>query len=234
MNNQAADLYTTESTLLQLYGVSKNYKHGGHSIEVLKGINLSIKFGESAAVVGASGSGKTTLLNIMGSLDPPSEGSVIFNSTDLYSMNEKQLSNLRNKNIGFVFQFHYLLPEFNALENTMIPPMIARLPKEQAKTMAENILAKVGLDNRLTHRIGELSGGERQRVAIARALVMHPYLLLADEPTGSLDWQTGEDVAELLLYLQKNENLTMVVATHNKNFANRLSCCFELKNGKVQ
>ena len=234
MNNQTADLYTTERTLLQLYGVSKNYKHGEHSIEVLKDINLSIKLGESTAVVGASGSGKTTLLNIMGSLDPPSEGSVIFNNTDLYSMNEKQLSNLRNKNIGFVFQFHYLLPEFNALENTMIPPMIARLPKEQAKTMAENILAKVGLEHRLTHRIGELSGGERQRVAIARALVMHPSLLLADEPTGSLDWHTGEEVAELLLYLQKNENLTMVVATHNKNFANRLSCCFELKNGKVQ
>ena len=234
MNNQTADLYSTELTLLQLYGVSKNYKHGEHSIEVLKNINLSIKLGESTAVVGASGSGKTTLLNIMGSLDPPSEGSVIFNNTDLYSMNEKQLSNLRNKNIGFVFQFHYLLPEFNALENTMIPPMIARLPKKQAKTMAVNILAKVGLEHRLTHRIGELSGGERQRVAIARALVMHPSLLLADEPTGSLDWRTGEEVVELLLYLQKNENLTMVVATHNKNFANRLSCCFELKNGKVQ
>ena len=234
MNDPSTDLYAAEPLLLRLYGVTKNYKHGEHFIEVLKDIDFSVKSGESIAIVGASGSGKTTLLNIMGSLDPPSEGNVIFRNTDLYSMNERELSKLRNKHIGFIFQFHYLLPEFNALENTMIPAMIARLPKKQAKSMAESILYKVGLEHRLTHRIGELSGGERQRVAIARALVMHPSLLLADEPTGSLDWHTGEEVAELLLYLQKNEELAMVVATHNKNFADRLSCCFELKNGKVQ
>ena len=234
MNDPATDLYVTESSLLRLYGITKNYKHGEHSIEVLKDISFSIKPGESVAIVGASGSGKTTLLNIIGSLDPPTEGKVVFNNTDLYSMNERQLSKLRNKHIGFIFQFHYLLNEFNALENTMIPAMIARLPKKQAKSMAESILIKVGLAHRLTHRIGELSGGERQRVAIARALVMRPSLLLADEPTGSLDWHTGEEVAELLLFLQKNEKLAMVVATHNKNLADRLSCCFELKNGKIQ
>jgi len=234
MNDPATDLYVTESSLLRLYGVTKNYKHGEHSIEVLKDISFSIKPGESIAIVGASGSGKTTLLNIIGSLDPPTEGKIVFNNTDLYSMNERQLSKLRNKHIGFIFQFHYLLNEFNALENTMIPAMIARLPKKQAKSMAESILIKVGLAHRLTHRIGELSGGERQRVAIARALVMRPSLLLADEPTGSLDWHTGEEVAELLLFLQKNEKLAMVVATHNKNLADRLSCCFELKNGKIQ
>ncbi|MBW1682052.1 MAG: ABC transporter ATP-binding protein [Deltaproteobacteria bacterium] len=219
--------------MLVLENIHKSFDHRGNTIEVLRGIDLEVREGESISIMGASGEGKSTLLHIMGSLEPPSEGSVRFNDRDLYAMDEPSLCRLRNKEIGFVFQFHHLLPEFNAVENTMMPALIARYPKRTAYGMAEEALRRVGLEGRMTHRTGELSGGEQQRVAIARALVMGPKLLLADEPTGNLDWQTGREIAELLRRLQNEAGLSMVLATHNQSLARSTSKQMELSGGKL-
>ncbi|MCP4668594.1 MAG: ABC transporter ATP-binding protein, partial [Deltaproteobacteria bacterium] len=176
--------------MLVLENIHQSFTHHGTVIEVLKGIDLVVNPGDSLAFMGASGVGKSTLLNIIGSLEPPTKGMVRFDELNVYDMDETAMSGFRNKAIGFVFQFHHLLPEFNALENTMMPALIGGCPKKKAGHMAREILEKVGLGNRLTHRAGELSGGEQQRVAIARALIMKPKLILADEPTGNLDWST--------------------------------------------
>lgn len=220
--------------MLKLQNVHKRFLHHGNSIRVLEGVDFEVNSGESIAVMGASGVGKSTLLNIMGSLDPPTEGDVLFDGRNVYEMDEAALCLLRNTEIGFVFQFHHLLPEFNALENAMMPALIARYSKKQARQMAEEVLEKVGLDKRLKHRAGELSGGEQQRVAIARALVMRPKLLLADEPTGNLDWATGEEVAELLLQINRNDGLAMVIATHNQRLAKKLCRWMEIVGGRIQ
>ncbi len=219
--------------LLVLKGVYKSYDHDGKSIEVLKGLDMEVTEGESVAVVGVSGVGKTTLLNIMGSLDPPNKGRVEFMGQDLYAMKEEELCRFRNENIGFVFQFHHLLPELSALENVMMPALINRLDKTRARNMARDMLDKVGLSHRVTHQSGELSGGEQQRVAIARALVMRPRLLLADEPTGNLDWITGEAIAELLVKLNVEEKVALVVATHNMKLASKMSRQVEIVGGKL-
>ena len=174
----------SRSPMLTFDEVSKSFVHLGDTIEVLKGIDLELYPGDSLAVTGASGVGKSTLLNIMGSLDPPTAGTVKFNGFDIYEMDQRSLSRLRNREIGFVFQFHHLLLELNALENAMMPALIARHSRKQAMHMAEDVLCSVGLERRMTHRAGELSGGEQQRVAIARALIMSPRLILGDEPTG--------------------------------------------------
>ncbi|MEW6668098.1 MAG: ABC transporter ATP-binding protein [Thermodesulfobacteriota bacterium] len=203
-------------------------------IEVLKGIHLEVHHGESLAVMGASGVGKSTLLNIMGTLEPPTTGVVRFLGRNVTELAEQDLCRLRNREIGFVFQFHHLLPEFTALENTIMPALIARLSKGVATQMATEILAKVGLERRLTHRVGELSGGEQQRVAIARALMMRPKLVLADEPTGNLDMATGEGVGDLLLRLNSEESLAMVVATHNQRLADKMSKKMEIMDGRIQ
>ena len=219
--------------VMRLSEVRKSYAHNGNIIEVLKGVDLTVNLGESIAVTGVSGVGKSTLLNLMGSLDPPSQGQVFFRGGDIYELEESALSRFRNRHIGFVFQFHHLLPEFNALENAMMPALIARYSRKEAAAKAERVLEKVGLSHRLTHRAGEMSGGEQQRVAIARALVMGPELLLADEPTGNLDWETGAMVADLLLSLQKEEKLAMVIATHNQKLAERMSRHLEIAGGKI-
>lgn len=219
--------------MLELKNVHKSFRHNGNVINVLKGIDIVIKAGEGVAVMGASGAGKSTLLNIMGTLEPPTEGIVLLDSRDIREIAEYQLCMLRNHEIGFVFQFHHLLPEFDALENTIMPALIARSSKKSATAAAKEILAKVGLENRLSHRIGELSGGEQQRVAIARALIMRPRLLLADEPTGNLDSVTGEEVIDLLLGIKEEEGLSMVVATHNQRLAERLSKQVEIVDGKI-
>ncbi len=219
--------------LLALRDVHKSYEHDGQTIEVLKGVNLEVRSGESIAVIGASGVGKTTLLNIMGSLDTPTRGKVEFMAQDLYSMDEDSICRFRNQNIGFVFQFHHLLPELTALENVMMPALIHRIPKSRAEGMARSILERVAMGHRLQHRPGELSGGEQQRVAIARALVMSPKLLLADEPTGNLDWATGESVARLLVELNKEDETTLVVATHNMKLASMMSREVEIVEGNV-
>ncbi len=220
--------------MLSLEGVYKSFTHHGNQIEVLKGVDLIVKQSDSLAVMGASGVGKSTLLNIMGSLDPPTEGVVKFGDRDVYQMNEAVLSRFRNREIGFVFQFHHLLPEFSALENAMMPALIARYPRKRAAEMAREVLEKVGLGRRLTHRAGELSGGEQQRVAIARSLTMRPKLVLADEPTGNLDWVTGQEIADLMLRLNREEGVAMVIATHNSRLAERMSRHMEIVDGRIQ
>ncbi len=223
-----------DTPVLSLEGIYKSFTHHEREIEVLRGIDLQVHAGDSVAIIGASGVGKTTLLNIMGGLEPPTKGVVRFDEKNLGELDERALSCFRNREIGFVFQFHHLLPELNALENTMMPAMIARYPKKEAAGMAVDVLEKVGLGDRLTHRPGELSGGEQQRVAIARALVMKPRMLLADEPSGNLDWATGQEIIELLIQLKKERGLAMVIATHNLKLAARMSRQLEIVGGKMQ
>ncbi|MBW2064413.1 MAG: ABC transporter ATP-binding protein [Deltaproteobacteria bacterium] len=220
--------------MLELLDVHKSFIHNGITIEVLKGINLVIRPRDNIAITGASGVGKSTLLNIMGTLEPPTSGSVKFEGKDIGELPESELCNLRNRDIGFVFQFHHLLPEFNALENTVIPALIAGIRKKKAMETAKEILVRVGLEERLRHRIGELSGGEQQRVAIARALIMGPKILLADEPTGNLDQRTGDEIADLLLDLNQDKGLALVIATHNQRLAGRMSLRMEIMDGRIQ
>ncbi len=233
MNNERTRV-DSEAPMLSLENVFKSFLHHGDVIEVLKGVSLVINSGDSLAVMGASGVGKSTLLNIMGSLEPPSKGLVKFREFNMYQMDEGRLARLRNREIGFVFQFHHLLPELNALENTMMPALIARCSKKKAAGMAREVLVKVGLERRMTHRAGELSGGEQQRVAIARALIMSPKLILGDEPTGNLDWLTGQEIADLLLQLNRDEGVAMVIATHNQKLAEKMSKKMELIDGRIR
>ena len=220
--------------MIRLEKVRKIFHHTGNLIEVLKGIDLVVNPGNSIAITGASGVGKSTLLNIMGTLESPTEGEVRFDNRDVFALDEAALCRLRNREIGFVFQFHHLLPEFNALENTIMPALIARIGRKKATARAREILIKVGLGDRLNHRIGELSGGEQQRVAIARALIMRPRLLLADEPTGNLDRITGEGIIDLILTLNSGEGLSVVIATHNQLVAEKMSKRMELVDGRIQ
>jgi lipoprotein-releasing system ATP-binding protein len=220
--------------VLALENVHKSFKQNQLFIQVLKGVDLVLAKGESLSITGVSGAGKSTLLNIMGALEPPSEGTVRFEDRKVEEMEEAEICRLRNRDIGFVFQFHHLLPEFDALENALMPALIARVSKKKAISMAQEMLTKVGLAKRMVHRIGELSGGEQQRVAIARALIMKPRLLLADEPTGNLDLKTGEAIFDLLLQLNREEGLSMVVVTHNPKLAKKMSRQMELADGRIQ
>jgi len=220
--------------MLILERVEKSFTHHGALIPVLRGIDLAVRPGETIAVMGASGVGKSTLLNIMGSLDPPTGGRVMFRDRDVYRMEDGAVSRFRNRELGFVFQFHHLLPELNALENAMMPALISRISRRQAAQMAGDVLVKVGLGQRFTHRAGELSGGEQQRVAIARALVMRPQLLLADEPTGNLDWETGQEIVDLLLRISREDTVAMVIATHNQRLAEMMSRRMELVHGSIR
>jgi len=202
-------------------------------VEVLKGVDLTFYQGEKAAIVGASGVGKTTFLHVLGTLDRPTAGKVLYEGKDIYTLNEKDLAFFRNREIGFVFQFHHLLPEFNALENTMMPCLIQGLPKKEAAFRAEAILTLVGLKERLSHKPGELSGGEQQRVAVARALVLEPKVLLADEPTGNLDTKTGDSVFDLLQELNHIKKVTLIVVTHNLKLAENMARQIQLVDGKA-
>lgn len=219
--------------LIQVQNLYKSFGNGGKKVEVLRGIDLTFSQGERAAIVGASGAGKTTLLHILGTLDRPTAGKVLYGGRDIFTLNEKELALFRNQEIGFVFQFHHLLPEFNALENTMMPCLIQGMSKKEAALRAEAILALVGLKERLSHKPGELSGGEQQRVAVARALVMEPRILLADEPTGNLDSRTGESVFALLQELNRVKNVTLVIVTHNPKLAEQLPRQILLVDGKA-
>jgi len=220
--------------VLELEDIHKSFIHNGNRIEVLRGIDLAVGPGDTVALLGASGVGKSTLLNIMGTLEPPTSGEVRFEGRIVGNLKEAALCRLRNRDIGFVFQFHHLLLEFNAVENTIMPALIARMTRKEAEKRAEAMLTKVGLGHRMRHRIGELSGGEQQRVAIARALIMRPKLLLADEPTGNLDRITGEEIADLLLWLNREERLAMVIATHNEALARRLAVRMEIVDGRIR
>ena len=220
--------------LLHIENIHKNFENNGTVINVLKGIDLQVLSGESLSITGPSGSGKSTLLNIMGTLEPPSKGTVFFKHRNVYETDELGLCKIRNREIGFVFQLHHLLPEFNAEENTKIPALISGYSQEKSTEMAVAILSQMGLRDRLRHRVGELSGGEQQRVAIARALIMGPQLLLADEPTGNLDKVTGNEITELLLSLNKSKGLALIIATHNLELAHQMSRQLLLVDGRFE
>lgn len=228
------DINSEISKMLELKDINKSFKHNGNIINILKGVDITINQGDSLAVIGASGVGKSTLLNIMGALEQPSSGYVKFRGEKISDLDEPGLCRLRNKEIGFVFQFHHLLSEFNALENTIMPALISRMGMKESKERAENILVNVGLGDRLNHRIGELSGGEQQRVAIARALMMQPKLLLADEPTGNLDQNTGKEIIDLILQIREEQGLSMVIVTHNQQLADKMTNVMEIIDGKLQ
>ena len=220
--------------LLQIQNIHKSFENNGTVINVLKGIDLQVLPGESLSITGPSGSGKSTLLNIMGTLEPPSKGTVFFKHRNVYETDELGLCKIRNREIGFVFQLHHLLPEFNAEENTKIPALISGYSQEKSTEMATTILSQMGLRDRLRHRVGELSGGEQQRVAIARALIMGPQLLLADEPTGNLDKVTGNEITDLLLSLNKSKGLALIIATHNLELAHQMSRQLLLVDGRFE
>jgi len=202
-------------------------------LQVLKGINIGIKKGEIVSIVGASGAGKTTFLQILGTLDKPDSGRIFFNNIDVHALNEKPLSRFRNQNIGFVFQFHHLLPEFTALENVCIPAFVARVQKNKAESRANEILTFLKLENRLDHKPNELSGGEQQRVAVARALVNDPEVILADEPSGNLDTQNKKELHELFFTLREKYNQTFVIVTHDINLAKMADRMLTIKDGRV-
>jgi len=222
------------SSLLEVIDLYKSFNSVASRVEVLKGISLSVAAGETIALVGASGAGKSTLLHIMGALDRPTAGKVVFNGKDIFQFNDVTLASFRNRSVGFVFQFHHLLPEFSALENVMMPALISGMRKEEAGILAEKLIRDVGLGHRSTHKPGELSGGEQQRVAIARALVLSPALLLADEPTGNLDTKTSEDIHALLTGIQKQKGIALVIVTHNESLAARMGKTIRLVDGRIQ
>ncbi len=219
--------------VIRIKDLWKVFETSGGRVEALKGIDLNISHGETLAVVGVSGSGKSTLLHILGTLERPTQGEVCYDSNNIFSQNDREIAAFRNSEIGFVFQFHYLLAEFSALENVMMPCLIKGIDSEVAREMAVDILGKVGLEQRLEHRPGELSGGEQQRVAIARAVVLKPKVILADEPTGNLDRDTGESILDLFLKLNDEYGITSVLVTHNMEIANRLNRRIRLTDGKI-
>jgi lipoprotein-releasing system ATP-binding protein len=218
--------------VIEVKDLKKGFASGRGRVEVLDGIDLIIRENERVAVVGASGAGKTTLMHIIGGLDHPTSGTVLFEGKDIFTLKGSALDAFRNRTIGFVFQFHQLLPEFSALENVMMPALIARQDQKEAAEKAESLLEEVGLGHRLTHKPGELSGGEQQRVAIARALVMSPRLLLADEPTGNLDSGTSDEIYRLLHQLHQTRGLTMVIVTHSETLAKRLDRIVHMADGR--
>ncbi len=221
------------SNLLKVQGLHKTFTEAGEEIHVLRGLDLELAEGERLAIVGESGVGKSTLLHLLGTLDRPSSGQVIYRGRDLSSLNEDDLSHIRNREIGFVFQFHYLLPDFNALENVMLPALIRGWEWERARKDAVRLLEMVGLQDRISHRPGKLSGGEQQRVAVARSVILEPQLILADEPTGDLDPSTGEEIQNLLFRLNEERRVSFVVATHNRRFAARVGQQMELREGRL-
>lgn len=220
--------------MIAVRSLSKFFVTGQSRIEVLKDVNLDILAGERIAVVGASGAGKTTLMHLLGGLDRPTSGSVLFVEKDIFHYSPQELDAFRNRTIGFVFQFHQLLPEFSALENVMMPALIGRIPSRKAEDKATEILSAVGLGHRLGHKPGQLSGGEQQRVAIARSLIMTPKLLLADEPTGNLDSTTSDEILALLDRLHLERDLTIVVVTHSEKVASRMDRIVRMVDGALQ
>lgn len=219
--------------MIAVKSLAKSFTTDRGVIEVLKGVDLEIASGDRIAVVGASGAGKTTFMHLLGGLDRPSSGSVEFAGKDIFQYSVQELDAFRNRSIGFVFQFHQLLPEFTALENVMMPALIARLTRVEAGDKAREILAGVGLEHRLDHKPGQLSGGEQQRVAIARSLVMSPQLLLADEPTGNLDSGTSDEILALLDRLHTERELTIVVVTHSEKVAGRMDRTVRMEDGNM-
>ena len=214
-------------------GITKCFITGNSRLDVLTDVDIHVRKGEMIAITGASGTGKTTLLYILGALDRPDSGSLIFQGKDVFQKNDNELSLFRNRTVGFVFQAHHLLPEFSAIENVIMPGLIAGEERKQLNDYAAELLDKVGLSNRTRHRIGELSGGEQQRVALARAIIMKPAILLADEPTGNLDSKTGDRIFDLILEMNSAFSLSIIMVTHNRDLAKRMDRCLTLKNGAL-
>ena len=219
--------------VLEASDVRRAFRQGPIDLEVLQGVNLAVRGGERIAIIGASGSGKTTLLQILGGLDKPSAGSVRIAGQDIHALAEKPRGELRNRTLGFIYQFHHLLPEFSALENVAMPLLVRRERKSDAEQRAREILERVGLGERLIHRPPELSGGERQRAAVARALVTRPSIVLADEPTGNLDGANAESVFELLLELNREYGTSLIVVTHDRRLASRMDRILEIERGNL-
>jgi lipoprotein-releasing system ATP-binding protein len=223
----------TDHPLILVENLFKSFGHGPKRIDVLKDISLIFRSGEAVAIYGASGVGKSTFMHILGTLDRPTTGRIIYRGQDLFSMEERALAAFRNREVGFIFQLHHLLPEFNALENTMMPALIRGIQRKEAAMKAEEILVEVGLGDRITHKPGELSGGEQQRVAVARSLILQPALMLADEPTGNLDTKTGRVIHDLLMRLNIEKRVTLIVVTHNPEIASGIPRRIQMVDGKV-
>jgi len=221
------------TSLISAREIRKSFSYGNSRIDVLKGVSLDLNQGDTLAVVGASGIGKSTFLHILGTLDRPDSGNIWFKEKDILLFDNEALAGFRNESIGFVFQFHYLLPEFTALENTMMPMLIKGYSKQKALKASEELLIRVGLKDRMSHRIVTLSGGEQQRVALARALILKPAILLADEPTGNLDKGNSEKVHELLLELNNELRMVLVIVTHNMELANFMSKRVTIVDGRL-
>ncbi|MBI5904457.1 MAG: ABC transporter ATP-binding protein [Deltaproteobacteria bacterium] len=223
----------SSAAALRAEDVWKVFRRDGYDIEVLKGVSLSVDRGEMVGVVGVSGAGKTTLLQILGTLDRATSGKVLYDGRDVTGLSDEEVAAFRNRTVGFVFQFHNLLPEFTVLENVMLPCRIARMDPERARERAEKLLSDVGLAGRIAHRTGEISGGEQQRAAICRALAMEPSVLLADEPTGNLDRGTAAGVVDLLVELNRSRGLSILMVTHNDKVASRLDRVVTIDDGRI-
>ena len=220
--------------VLKCTNIGKSYRDGSLNVQVLKNLNLEVKEGEGISIIGSSGSGKSTLLHILGGLDKPSEGKITLMNRDISDMSQRKLGELRNNYLGFVYQFHHLLPEFSALENVMMPLLIGKKNKAEAETQAADMLEKVGLKQRILHRPSELSGGERQRAAIARALVTRPKCLLADEPTGNLDRKNAQNILDMMMDLKTELNTSLIVVTHDDELAMRFERVMTMQDGCLQ
>ena len=220
--------------VLKCTNIGKSYRDGSLNVQVLRNLNLEVKEGEGISIIGSSGSGKSTLLHILGGLDKPSEGKITLMNQDISDMSQRQLGELRNNYLGFVYQFHHLLPEFSALENVMMPLLIGKKNKAEAETQATDMLEKVGLKQRILHRPSELSGGERQRAAIARALVTRPKCLLADEPTGNLDRKNAQNILDMMMDLKTELNTSLIVVTHDDELAVRFERVMTMQDGHLQ
>jgi lipoprotein-releasing system ATP-binding protein len=233
MNNADTQQSTNPTPLVVVENLQRSFNMGNQTVHVLNGITMTIKRREMVAIIGASGAGKSTLLHILGTLDRPTKGEVLFEGKNMFKVSEAALASFRNRRIGFVFQFHHLLPEFTALENVYLPALIEKIPKHTAIESAKSLLSEVGLSHRLHHKPGELSGGEQQRVAVARALIRRPDLVLADEPTGNLDTHTGDELFELLRKLNETLGTAFIIVTHNEKLSHQTDRLIHLQDGLI-
>ena len=233
MNNVNAPQSAAPTPLVLVEDLQRSFNMGQQTVHVLNGITMTIQRGEMVAIIGASGAGKSTLLHILGTLDRPTKGKVLFEGKNMFKASETALASFRNRRIGFVFQFHHLLPEFTALENVYLPALIQKVPKDRAMKSAKSLLSEVGLSQRLDHKPGELSGGEQQRVAVARALIRRPDLVLADEPTGNLDTHTGDELFALLRKLNETHGTAFIIVTHNEKLSHQTDRLIHLEDGQI-